>query len=1330
MLLRPAHRGVPFLPSPSHLRLKQARPCASLVSSPGTWAKESEVADLGKSVALHWIPRIADIDRKRVNSYHFGGTTRRSVSDHARYRALSSTATTSPSTMNESSICRALDEASAMLPQQAILENFVHHNPLEHLQQMPMRDAVQYAHSLESKMSIGERVNALTGVDPRKRVNDALVELSSAYLDRGAAKWAPQFRDKGFLYFFASLECLGRAPWRRHARITARRIQSELSKETDQWAQRTVSLAAELIQENLDALGVEPGDQTDALRALLLELKGWAGMFHRMETHPAEAPESVSSRLIEFSAVQCILTRASIESLALQSGGGHDSLSSWIAKAPKEREKSGGNEWPQHDSALSHIDQSADRREALETEFKYSLIHAIGSSPASASPSPLARPAVQVYTCIDDRCCSFRRHLERSGQGKLETFGVAGFFGVPVRYKPADGGEEMILAPEGQLPPALIVEVERAEKAKLESYHRREYAFARAKTAWENASFSPVGSLFLSCLAPFSFLRLLLLGLSPSTSRAIKDQFHQTVLRKPETDFALPYTPQQGAALLARTFKDIGVQDRFAPIVLILGHGARSVNNPFAAAYNCGACGGREGAVSARLMARLGNNKEVRNCLATEHGVRIPDDSVLVGGMHNTTSDTVEYFDVDAIPFSHLEEWKQTQQYVEEALGKNALERCNRFFFAQNIRSPHEALRHVQKRGLDPAEVRPELNHATNAAVVVGRRELTRDHFLDRRVFLPSYDPFSDDVEGTNLEHVLAPALTVCSGINLEYLFSTIDTHHAAGTKAPLNIVGNVGVLQGTTGDLRPGLPAQMTEMHVPVRSLFIVDAPIERVEAVLGRREDLARLVYNEWVRFVVRNPDTGKYVMYTEGCQYTPIEGIDTFDFVPFSHHLKHAKDVTRRETLLHYSALAGMQLACGLPLYLYAGESMNPHGPAIAMCGTLLALPVLCFSRRYLHGEYMFGRFQGLSVGLVTGFNLVALAPSLMHVLQGWGLFGFASTFLIGAYNERPTVRNNATFAFAAYRISDFALLSAAVYAQNAALTGDTSYDSVVAGSLILAALMKSSQFPLTSLFARSMEGPTPASALGYAGLSAHVGIVLLSSTLPLWFEFEWARMAVGGVGALTAVHETLVSRIRADRKGSIANATSAAIGLIYVIMALGYSDLALALSFGHAAFRMNQILRSPNVISDQQKLRKAMGKSPWPRVVPDWLYKSSWALRRVDSDFHVLHTLHRLSRRLRMPSSWRPSRQVQWLLTASTIGLAGAPFTPLSHYIEEQLGELLLTQPSLAIALMVTHFGMSVVLIRFLFMNVLNVRRFQRIRKDSFAMTKASDEKTSR
>merc|ERR1712137_1526157 len=134
-------------------------------------------------------------------------------------------------------------------------------------------------------------------------------------------------------------------------------------------------------------------------------------------------------------------------------------------------------------------------------------------------------------------------------------------------------------------------------------------------------------------------------------------------------------------------------------------------------------------------------------------------------------------------------------------------------------------------------------------------------------------------------------------------------------------------------------------------------------------------------------------------------------------------------------------------------------------------MLSLPILAFARRYLHGEHMFARFSILSSGLVLGFNLVATAPSLPILLGGWSLFGFASTFLIGAYNERPTVRNNAVFAFSAYKISDLALLTASAFAFHG------EYPSVVAGGILLAAMFKSSQFPLASLFVRSMEGPTP-------------------------------------------------------------------------------------------------------------------------------------------------------------------------------------------------------------------------------------------------------------
>lgn len=663
--------------------------------------------------------------------------------------------------------------------------------------------------------------------------------------------------------------------------------------------------------------------------------------------------------------------------------------------------------------------------------------------------------------------------------------------------------------------------------------------------------------------------------------------------------------------------------------------------------------------------------------------------------------DSVQFFDTHLLPESHRDQFIKVKELVEKALGKNALERCHRFMLAENVHTTEEALQHVQTRAADPAEVRPELNHATNAAVVIGRRELTKFRFLDRRVFLPTYDPYADDDAGTNLEHVLAPALVVCSGINLEYLFSTISVdHHGAGTKAPLNIVGNIGVIQGTSGDLRPGLPSQMTEMHTPVRALYIVDAPIERVEAVLARREYLRKLVRNEWVQFIVRDPETGIFYKQSNG-QYI-LTDTEAAPYVPFTHHRNHGLNVTHRESMIYWSATAGMLLSCGVPIFMFGAHAMNPYGSLVALCGTVLSLPILAFSRRYLHGEFMYGRFQALCVGLLLGFNLIATAPTLIHAMAGWSLFGFSSTFLIGAYNDRPTVRNNATFAFAVYRISDFAMLVAATFAHH--------NHAFAAAGLLLAALFKSSQWPLTSLFVRSMEGPTPASALGYAGLSAHVGVVLLVSTMPLWYEFEWARVILGSLGLITAGHSTFISKIRADRKGALARATSATIGLIMVILALGYPDLALLMSLGHAAFRMTQVLYAPNMIAQTQHISSGLGFMPWPKMIPERLYRFIWALRRMDTDFHLLNILHWMSRRLYTPKP--RSKFEQWLVTGASIVLAGAPFTPVSHYMEHWLMELLETHPIFAGLIMIGHFALSVFLIRFVLLYVLHKRRFNK------------------
>lgn len=300
------------------------------------------------------------------------------------------------------------------------------------------------------------------------------------------------------------------------------------------------------------------------------------------------------------------------------------------------------------------------------------------------------------------------------------------------------------------------------------------------------------------------------------------------------------------------------------------------------------------------------------------HKIAIPEDTLFIGGMHNTTNDTIELYDVDKVP-------EVVQRVLDEARGKNALERCQRFLLAEHVKTPAEALVHVFHRSQDPAEVRPELNHSSNAAVVIGRRSLTIGHFLDRRVFLPSYDPYSDDERGTNLESVLGPALIVCSGINLEYLFSTIEVEqHGAGTKAPLNVVGNSAVLQGTMGDIKPGLPTQMTEMHIPVRALFVIDAPLSRVEGVLKRRAELALLVRNEWVRFLVRDPESGNFFRFSQG-KYVEVAGddvdVDT-DFVPFVEHKNHGLRVANREFQIYLAAVTGMVASCVGPIIFFAG------------------------------------------------------------------------------------------------------------------------------------------------------------------------------------------------------------------------------------------------------------------------------------------------------------------------------------------------------------------------------------------------------------------------
>jgi uncharacterized protein len=243
--------------------------------------------------------------------------------------------------------------------------------------------------------------------------------------------------------------------------------------------------------------------------------------------------------------------------------------------------------------------------------------------------------------------------------------------------------------------------------------------------------------------------------------------------------------------------------------------------------------------------------------------------------LHDTAADEVAFYDEPLVAAQNAEAHRKNKETFERALDMNAKERSRRFASIDtkaDLRKVREAIR---QRSVSLFEPRPELGHGTNALCFVGHRSLTKGLFLDRRAFMNSYD-YRTDPDGKLLLGVIRPLPVVCGGINLEYYFSRVDNYKlGAGTKLPHNVVGLIGVANSSDGDLRPGLPLQMIEVHDPVRLVILVEHRPEVVLKTIQAEPALYEWFENEWVHLVAIHPDTGGFHYFREGKfeLYTPM-------------------------------------------------------------------------------------------------------------------------------------------------------------------------------------------------------------------------------------------------------------------------------------------------------------------------------------------------------------------------------------------------------------------------------------------------------------------------
>lgn len=653
----------------------------------------------------------------------------------------------------------------------------------------------------------------------------------AAYYDRGQALWNLPDSPETNLY----------AAWRQYTLID-RSARATGLKQVRTHLLGAPANAADALSWALTQLDVPAAELSDYLYATLKTIGGW-GSYCRYLRFVAELQGQEQHDLSDLLTIRLVWDVLILREMDLSA------QKQWRGQL---------NQWAQQRSLSQRDCDMVDEilLTAAELAFRRQLIAGMRQKASDAATASETRPAVQAAFCIDVRSEVFRRHLE-SSMPNVQTIGIGGFFVLPLDY--CRLGEDKARTHT----PVPINPSYRVQEIGNETLTKRRYTRLGRSASWKQFK--------LSAASCFTFVESAGLSYVP---RLIADTlgWHRSSLPPDESGLTeqeraqlYPALDQNGVLdeaakthMAERMLRALGLASgAIAPIVMLVGHGSSTTNNPHRAGLDCGACAGQTGEVSARVGAALLNEPGVRHGLA-ERGIHIPQDSQFIAALHDTTTDEVQLLDRGAaIPL------------VERAALTDALKRAGELTRLERLVSLDASFdttntaRHAVHRGRDWSQVRPEWGLAGNAAFIAAPRARTRGLNLAGRAFLHDYEWHKDE-DFSVLYQIMAAPLVVANWINLQYYGSIVDNlRQGCGNKVLHNAVGGmVGVLEGNGGDLRVGLSIQSLHdgtqwRHEPLRLSTFIEAPIKEMDRIIAGHDMLRQLLDNRWLYLLQLNAD-----------------------------------------------------------------------------------------------------------------------------------------------------------------------------------------------------------------------------------------------------------------------------------------------------------------------------------------------------------------------------------------------------------------------------------------------------------------------------------------
>ena len=259
-------------------------------------------------------------------------------------------------------------------------------------------------------------------------------------------------------------------------------------------------------------------------------------------------------------------------------------------------------------------------------------------------------------------------------------------------------------------------------------------------------------------------------------------------------------------------------------------------------------------------------------------------------------------------------------------------------------------------------------------------------------------------------------------------------------------------------------------------------------------------------------------------------------------------------------------------------------------------LLAFIIVKFSFNYLDGDQRQGAFIGRLSATIASVQLLVLSGNLGLLLVSWILTSISLHRLLVFYPERPGAQMAARKKFILARLGDASLLTAFAMLYNQFGTGNLEviFNAIKAGSdlpflaiegpalfLVLAAILKSAQFPTHGWLIEVMETPTPVSALLHAGL-LNAGPFLIIRMAHLMDASTVAPMVLLIIGGFTALFASAAYLTQTSIKTALGYSSTAHMGFSLMVCGLGVYPAAMLHLVAHSFYKAHAFLSSGSVI----------------------------------------------------------------------------------------------------------------------------------------------------